>query len=88
MSLTHRYVGWSAVYDFGISWSYSLTFLNTLNHYGTQCRFSLIIYFALDQYKLVLITYAQNKKNAKIRNRYNQVLHLTWDTTWESDKNT
>ena len=24
----------------------------------------------------------------KIRNRYNQVLHLTHDTTWESDKNT
>ena len=26
------------------------------------------------------------KKGAKIRNRYNQVLHLTKDTTWESDK--
>ena len=24
----------------------------------------------------------------KIRNRYNQVPHLTQDTTWESDKNT
>ena len=24
----------------------------------------------------------------KIRNRYNQVSHLTQDTTWESDKNT
>ena len=27
-------------------------------------------------------------KTAKIRKRYNQVLHLTQDTTWESNKNT
>ena len=27
-------------------------------------------------------------KDAKIRNRYNQVPHLSQDTTWESDKNT
>ena len=27
-------------------------------------------------------------KKAKIRNRYNQVPHLTQTTTWESDKNT
>ena len=27
------------------------------------------------------------RKNAKIRNRYNQVPHLTQDTIWESDKN-
>ena len=26
-------------------------------------------------------------KKAKIRNRYNQVPHLTQDTVWESDKN-
>ena len=26
-------------------------------------------------------------KMAKIRKRYNQVTHLTQDTTWESDKN-
>ena len=26
------------------------------------------------------------RKAAKIRNRYNQVPHLTKDTTWESDK--
>ena len=25
-------------------------------------------------------------KEAKIRNQYNQVAHLTQDTTWESDK--
>ena len=30
----------------------------------------------------------QVQKVAKIRNRYNQVPHLTQDTTWESDKNT
>ena len=28
------------------------------------------------------------RKKTKIRNRYNQVPHLTQDTTWESDKNT
>ena len=28
------------------------------------------------------------RKNAKIRNRYNQVPHLAQDITWESDKNT
>ena len=28
------------------------------------------------------------KKKVKIRNRYNQVPHLTKDTIWESDKNT
>ena len=27
-------------------------------------------------------------KMAKIRNQYNQVLHLTLDTIWEGDKNT
>ena len=28
------------------------------------------------------------RKAIKMRNRYNQVPHLTQDTTWESDKNT
>ena len=28
------------------------------------------------------------RKKAKIRNQYNQVLHLTQDTIWVSDKNT
>ena len=28
------------------------------------------------------------RKKVKIRNRHNQVPHLTQDTTWESDKNT
>ena len=30
----------------------------------------------------------QVSKEAKIRNRFNQVTHLTQDTKWESDKNT
>ena len=30
----------------------------------------------------------KSKKKAKIRNRYNQIPHLTQDTTRESDKNT
>ena len=32
--------------------------------------------------------YLEVSKKAKIRNRYNQVPHLTQDTTWESDKST
>ena len=28
------------------------------------------------------------RKATKIRNQYNEVPHLTQDTTWESDKNT
>ena len=28
------------------------------------------------------------RKKANVMNRYNQVPHLTKDTTWESDKNT
>ena len=30
----------------------------------------------------------ESRKAAKIRNQYNQVLHMTQDTKWESDKNT
>ena len=43
--------------------------------------YNQVIYFdRWDQFK--------ERKAAKIRTRYNQVLHLTQDTTWESDKNT
>ena len=35
-----------------------------------------------------LFLHLEVKKKAKIRNRYNQVQHLTRDTIWESDKNT
>ena len=31
---------------------------------------------------------SKGRNATKIRNRYNQVPHLTQDTTWESDKNT
>ena len=30
----------------------------------------------------------KERKVVKIRNQYNQVPHLTQDTTWESEKNT
>ena len=33
-------------------------------------------------------SYIKVRKVAKIRNQYNQVPHLTQDTTWETDKNT
>ena len=38
----------------------------------------------------ILEEYKNNdqSKEAKIRNRFNQIPHLTQDTTWESDKNT
>ena len=34
------------------------------------------------------MTLVRVRKAAKIMNRYNQVPHLTQNTTWESDKNT
>ena len=34
------------------------------------------------------LTHIKVRKNAKIRNRYNLVPHLTQDNEWESDKNT
>ena len=43
--------------------------------------YNQVVYFdRWDQFK--------ERKAAQIRTRYNQVLHLTQDTTWESDKNT
>ena len=33
------------------------------------------------------VEYDKVRKKKKIRNRYNQVPHLTQDTVWESDKN-
>ena len=37
---------------------------------------------------ILTIQLLESKKAAKIRERYNQVPHLTQDTTWESKKNT
>ena len=34
------------------------------------------------------LLFVKVRKAAKIRNQYNQVPHLTHDTTWKSDKNT
>ena len=36
----------------------------------------------MDEQAILKLTW----KKANIRNRYNQVLHLSQDTTWESDK--
>ena len=35
-----------------------------------------------------MIIFIKVRKKAKVRNRYNQVPHLTQDTIWESHKNT
>ena len=32
------------------------------------------------------LTFLKVRKKARIKNQYNQVPHLTQDTTWESDK--
>ena len=37
---------------------------------------------------LQLLAEIKIRKVATIKNRYNQALHLSQDTTWESDKNT
>ena len=44
--------------------------------------------FLSDNYQADGIKACIVRKKAKIRNRYNQVSHLTQDTIWESDKNT
>ena len=38
--------------------------------------------------KKSIVSYYKVRKTAKIRKRYNQVSHLSQDTTWESNKNT
>ena len=40
------------------------------------------------KYHITLSTLSPSKKGTQIRNRYNQVPHLTKDTKWESYKNT
>ena len=44
--------------------------------------------FKLNTPEHEIATAIKERKRAKIRNRYNQVPHLTQDTVWESDKNT
>ena len=53
--------------------------LNTVYFMPNLC-FKLCIMRCLNLFKV--------RKTAKIRKRYNQVPHLTQDTTWESNKNT
>ena len=47
----------------------------------------MLVYIAL-QITLKVTLPIKVRKAAKIRNPYNQVPHLTQDTTWECDKNT
>ena len=53
---------------------------------------NIIMFTLVKTLKQVNLKWAQVStkvmKNAKIRNRYNQVPHHTRDTIWESDKNT
>ena len=49
----------------------------------------IYIYANVNDYKIKHETFSSKEgKWAKIRNRYNQVPHLTQDTTWESNQNT
>ena len=41
--------------------------------------------FIVTEYAALIET--KVRKNANIKNRYNQVTHLTQDTIWESDEN-
>ena len=54
------------------------------------CKWSLVKFHSMrirDSASTSLLVFKVIKL-AKIKNRYNQVPHLTKDTTWESDKNT
>ena len=44
--------------------------------------------FVVNGGKRVITVFFKVRKTAKIRKRYNQVPHLTENTTWESNKNT
>ena len=52
------------------------------------CHVSPLFTLALFVYKIRSVVKVKVRKTAKIRKRYNQVPHLTQDTTWESNKNT
>ena len=59
---------------------------NTTTKYNGY--FNLLCTFFQFCFFLIVSNGYKVRKNAKIRNLYNQVPHLTQDTTWESDKNT
>ena len=50
------------------------------------CYVSASLTLALFVYKIRSVVKLKVRKTAKIRKRYNQVPHLTQDTTWESNK--
>ena len=74
-AVPHDAVVWSAICDCGISWSYSLLHMILCLHITADCNSNIAIIYV---YKL--------RKTARIRNRYNQVPHLSQDTKRESNK--
>ena len=70
----------------GSSIKYMLTCVNSENTNQSPHPYGLmgVLVFTLANTKALI----EVRKLAKIRNRCNQVLYLTKDTTWESDKNT
>ena len=54
----------------------------------TVCMLGNFSCFCCRLVTFFIINFFKVRNAAKIRNRYNQVPHLTQDTTWESDKNT
>ena len=97
VALPHDATGLSAVYDCGISRSYSLTSFDQLGLICDPLMISkdkkiYITYTAMMGRKTIYrrhtvpLTSCINKKMAKIRKLYNQVPHLTNDTTCESNK--
>ena len=66
-------------------WSETFAVIYTTGNQYTKYKHSLskiVRLVGITSYKTDL----SKKKTAKIRNQYNQVSHLTQDTTWESDK--
>ena len=49
---------------------------------------SNVLHRSVQDKKTSFYSFIEARETAKIRNRYNQVPHLTQNTTWESDKNT
>ena len=56
------------------------------SRYYISCLYHVYAFSVMSKCHLTEID--KVRKKAKIRNRYNQVLHLTQETTWESGKNT
>ena len=75
--------------------SFATSFINPIiyveiilkSHFGRRENVDFAFY-TLCCYGRHVIKLLKVRKEAKIRNRYNQVIHLTEHTTLESDKNT